>query len=71
VVEALFSTLGKDYSIKEAKHASLIEGRQASIVIAGQEIGFFGEIHPQVLNNFGIEEPVTAFEINISQAFLR
>ncbi|MBU0761571.1 MAG: hypothetical protein KKD39_00965 [Candidatus Altiarchaeota archaeon] len=42
-------------------HQSFIEGR-----CAGDENGFYGEIHPQVLTNFGLEVPVTAFEIKIA-----
>ena len=28
-----------------------------------ETVGFFGEIHPAVLNNFKIEEPVAALEL--------
>ncbi|MGC8623580.1 MAG: phenylalanine--tRNA ligase subunit beta [Candidatus Micrarchaeia archaeon] len=69
IVEALLSTVGLQYSIKEDKMGSFIAGRQAGIYVGNKKVGFFGEIHPQVLSNFGLEEPATAFEINISQAF--
>ena len=29
------------------------------------EIGFFGEIHPEVLNNFELENPVSGFELDL------
>jgi phenylalanyl-tRNA synthetase beta subunit (EC 6.1.1.20) len=35
------------------------------MVCGGEEIGILGEIHPSVLNNFRIEEPVAALEIDL------
>jgi phenylalanyl-tRNA synthetase beta chain len=45
-------------------------GRSADIVMAGQTVGWLGEVHPRVLRFFAIDEPVTAFEFNLS-AFLK
>ena len=39
-----------------------IESRSASLG-GGKAEGYFGEIHPSVLSNFGIEMPVAAFEV--------
>ena len=39
-----------------AGHASLHPGRQANILYDGEVIGFLGEVHPQVLDNYGIGE---------------
>lgn len=39
----------------------------ADVKIDGYEITMVYEIHPQVLKNFGIEEPVAAFELNFSR----
>jgi len=35
-------------------HPTFIEGRFVRIYSAGEEIGFFGEINPQVLENFKV-----------------
>ena len=35
---------------------SLHPGRQANILYDGEVIGFLGEVHPQVLDNYGIGE---------------
>ncbi|MHA1238438.1 MAG: phenylalanine--tRNA ligase subunit beta [Candidatus Odinarchaeia archaeon] len=67
-IEALLENLGvRDYAIKAVEHPSFIEGRAASIIINGTELGILGEIHPQVLNNFQLEYPVTAFELDLSK----
>lgn len=55
-----------NYTFKEEKHGSFIEGRCAKIFIEKNEIGIIGEINPQVLNNFSLENPTSAFEINVS-----
>ncbi|MGC8538222.1 MAG: phenylalanine--tRNA ligase subunit beta, partial [Candidatus Micrarchaeia archaeon] len=56
-------SIGMEYEIKEGKNPSFIEGRCAAVEIGGETMGFFGEIHPAVLNNFKIEEPVAALEL--------
>ncbi len=48
-----------------AKHESFIEGRCAKILISGKEAGVIGEIHPSVLQNWGIEMPAAAFELGL------
>ncbi len=64
VVEAIAYFLGLGFDIAPAEHPSFIKGRCAKITLAKKEIGVFGEIHPQVLSNLGIEEPTSAMEIN-------
>lgn len=64
-VEALFRMLGKNIEIKETSHPSFIESRVGKIICNGRECGLVGEIHPQILVNFGLELPVVAVEIEI------
>ncbi len=47
------------------KHPSFIDGRCASVLINGKNAGIIGEISPAVLRNWGIEMPVSAFEISL------
>ena len=61
----LSDSLGCKYGIKKREHKSFIEGRCASVII-GKETGFFGEIHPRVLENFNLEIPVTGGELDLS-----
>lgn len=61
----LFNSIGICYGVKKLGHASFIKGRCAAIIVE-KEIGFFGEIHPHVLENFDLEIPVTSAEINLS-----
>jgi phenylalanyl-tRNA synthetase beta chain len=65
VFDALMRNLGLQYEMKKAAHPSMIEGRTAEIMVNKKHAGFIGEINPQVLNNWGIEKPVVAFELKM------
>jgi phenylalanyl-tRNA synthetase beta chain len=54
------------YTIKALDDPAFIKGRCASITLGNEPIGYFGEIAPQVLENFRLEEPVVAAEIRMS-----
>jgi len=65
-VEALLANLGLfRWKIKPTCNSSFIEGRVATIQLRKKNIGFLGEIHPEVLNNFELENPVCGFEMNL------
>jgi len=55
--------------LKEGKGSAFIEGRCAFVVVAGKQVGILGEITPQVLQNFGLEEPVAAAELDVAVIF--
>jgi phenylalanyl-tRNA synthetase beta chain len=64
----LLTNLGiTDYKIKGVDHPSFLEGRVATLTIKRKGRGLLGEIHPQVLNNFELENPVSAFEISLEE----
>ena len=62
VVTGLLDELKAKYEIKQGGHASFIEGRCGDF-----GFGFFGEIRPRVLSNFGLEVPVAAFELSLDK----
>ena len=67
-VEALLTNLGiTSYKIRRVEHPSFLEGRVATLTIKRKGRGLLGEIHPQVLNNFELENPVSAFEISLEE----
>ena len=55
----------KQWKVRALDDSSFLEGRVAGINVKKKLIGIVGEIHPQVLNNFGLENPVVAFEIDL------
>jgi phenylalanyl-tRNA synthetase beta chain len=70
--EALLANLGlKEWQIRPYRHKSFLEGRTAAIQVGKRRLGFLGEIHPEVLNNFELENPTTAFEIDLEMLIPR
>ena len=65
ICKALLMAFGLRYSLIKASHPSFIEGRCAKIIVNREEIGLLGEIHPEVLINFGIDVPIAALEISV------
>ena len=66
IVEAILRNMGYKMEVEEKNHPSFIGGRCASVIVDGKEIGYFGEIKPSVICNFGLEYPVIAFELDAS-----
>lgn len=69
VVEALLRGLGADYELKEAKHKAFIEGRCGDVLVGGKKAGVFGEVHPEVLEAFGLEYPAVIAELDAGALF--
>ena len=65
VVEGLSKKMGIKLSMAKGEHPGFIEGRCAQILLDKKNIGFLGELHPEVLTSFGIEEPVVGFEMDL------
>lgn len=65
IVEAVLKDFGYKYEIKDYNHPSFIETRCGEILVNEKQIGFFGEVHPEVLTNWELEKPVIGFEIEI------
>jgi len=63
VLQALMYYLGIEYSLEKAEHPSFISGRVGKIKANNQSLGVIGEIHPQILENWGITCPCAAFEL--------
>lgn len=69
IVENLFDKYGiLDYSFeKEDNNPIFHTTRCARVLVKGEHVGYLGEIHPIVLQNFDITKRVYATEINLSK----
>jgi phenylalanyl-tRNA synthetase beta chain len=65
VVETLLRDLGLSPDMRERDHTTFIPGRCASILIDEKDIGYLGEVHPDVLVAFELPAPAIAFEIDM------
>ncbi len=67
LTEAFIRELGlRNIVYNYFKKPFILEGRGAALTCNSVEIGWIGEIHPQVLNNFEIEYPVCAAEFALT-----
>jgi len=69
IMDYLLRSLDIKYDVRETSHKSFIDGRVARVSINGKNVAYIGEIHPQVLVNWELEMPVTAFELNLTELF--
>ena len=64
-LQAIFYYLCREYNVKESTDSRFIPGRAAAIIYNGKEVGVFGEIHPEVLENCGVTVPCSGGEIDL------
>lgn len=66
-VASLLYYLDHEYTVTESADPRFIPGRQAAIMIKGKPAGIFGEIHPQVLENWIIGVPCVGVELDLEE----
>jgi phenylalanyl-tRNA synthetase beta chain len=66
-LDAFFMNFGVEWQIKAASHPSFIEGRVGAAIVNGVNVGVLGEVNPQVLESWKLENPVAAFEITMQK----
>ena len=64
-LDAFFSNFGVEWQIEETTHPSFIEGRVGKVIVDNVDVGILGEVNPSVLEAWKLENPVSAFEINL------
>ncbi len=74
-ISAILFYLGREYELREVRDSRFIPGRAAEIVApsGGKKsdpqtvFGVFGEVHPRVLEGWGIQVPCTAGELDLER----
>jgi phenylalanyl-tRNA synthetase beta chain len=56
--------LNKDYVLKELEDNMYFPGRGATVILENKPIGTIGVLHPEVLESFGLKNPVSVFEVD-------
>jgi phenylalanyl-tRNA synthetase beta chain len=69
VTDAVLRELGWQAQYAAVEHPTFISGRAAQVIVAGAPIGILGEVHPQVLTDFGLAHPVALAEITLERVF--
>jgi len=70
-IESVLRSSGLQGEFEEFDHGSFIPGRAAKVLVDKVQVGFLGEIHPAVLEKFGVIVPVAACELNLSELFAK
>jgi phenylalanyl-tRNA synthetase beta chain len=69
-LDALMYYLGVEYKLEPVVHPAYLEGRAGGIIVSGTAssgaAGAIGEIHPEVLERWGITMPCASLEISLT-----
>ena len=73
-MESIVSNLGFVMKLEDNEDSVFIQGRSAKFTVETDDEklpftlkGYFGEVHPQVLDNFELEYPTIMFEIEFME----
>lgn len=69
VLDSIMRELGLSGEYRVAGHPTFIDGRYAEVSIENDLWARLGEIHPQVLNNFGLAYPIAFCEMRLADPF--
>ncbi len=65
IIETVFQGLKvENWEVVHGNHPAFHPLRNGKIIMGGEEVGIFGEIHPEVINNYRIPGKVNLFEID-------
>ncbi len=66
-LEALLLThAGEPPQTRPAEHWAFAEGRTAEVFVRGKGVGYIGEVRPSAVAAFGLDVPVSGFEIDLA-----
>jgi len=65
LVLSLIRDVGHPADVDPADDENFIPGRAAAVSVRGKEVGRFGEVHPRILDAYGLIQPVMAFELDV------
>jgi phenylalanyl-tRNA synthetase beta chain len=70
ILEELLFGLGiRDFEMESCVAEGYHPGRTANVKVKNKNLGILGEVHPQVLQNFGIKVKACAFELDVQTLF--
>ena len=67
LVQSIMRDLDTEFTIEGHDDPAYIEGRSARIMVDGEMVGHFGEIHPQVIMNFELGCPIAGYELFVDK----
>ncbi|MFW6025522.1 MAG: hypothetical protein ACOCRX_04205, partial [Candidatus Woesearchaeota archaeon] len=68
-VNALFDSLDVSISYKEDSKPFFIDGRCAKVILDGKNVGYLGEVHPEYLVEYILNNSVVTSELDLNLIF--
>jgi phenylalanyl-tRNA synthetase beta chain len=67
LLEAVLGTLRLDWRAEPAQAPMLHPGKAGRVLVAGEDVGMFGELHPLVTRAWDIELPAAGFNLDLGR----
>jgi phenylalanyl-tRNA synthetase beta chain len=67
LLEAVLDTLRVPWTLEPEQRPFLHPGRSATVLAAGERVGFIGEVHPLVTRAWGLERTTATFGIDMGR----
>jgi phenylalanyl-tRNA synthetase beta chain len=67
LLEAVLDTLRVAWTVEPEQRPFLHPGRSATVLAAGERVGFLGEVHPLVAREWGLERTTATFGIDMGR----
>ncbi|QOR94192.1 phenylalanine--tRNA ligase subunit beta [Thermosphaera chiliense] len=67
LIASIFDLINAEYKFLRDKNEGFLEERFTSIYVNGERVGFVGEIHPKILYELGVANPVVVAEVSLSK----
>lgn len=69
ILKALFTNLGEQFQLEYTDNLSYIPKRCGVLSVREEEVGIIGELHPEVIRAWDLENPVACFELDLGKIF--
>ncbi len=69
LADALIRDMKLGMRMESSSDPRFIEGRQMAMLLDGEHVGILGELHPEVITNFNLYNPIVALEFDMQKAF--
>jgi len=66
-LDAFMRNIGITYDVVAREHPSFLDGRSGAVLVDGAPVGIIGEMHPEVITAWGIEMPISTFELELER----
>ncbi|MBA2261170.1 MAG: phenylalanine--tRNA ligase subunit beta [Solirubrobacterales bacterium] len=67
LLAAVLDALRVDWQVTPAQEPYLHPGRSAAVLVAGERVGWLGEVHPLVTRSWELDDPVASFAVDLGR----